>query len=171
MSEEFRSKAEAGGTPAHAEQKNKAAPAYVDWGERFHGADSSILGTTVLKACCQCGIELNQRKRFKDTQGRYWCPDCNAADHIRHQPAPCEDCRTAFPRDQMKEDHGKFICEECLGKRLLGSVEPAAPETPYAAPAAIVSPPQARSSFSTPVLAAALVVLALALLAAVWFLR
>ncbi len=169
MSEESIGKADASGTPAHAEQKNKAAPAYVDWGERFHGTDSSILGTTFLKACCQCGIELNHRKRFKDTQGRYWCPECNTADHIRHQPTPCEDCQTALPRDLMKEDHGKFICEECLGKRLLGSVGSAGPEKADAA-AVAGSVPAAGFRLSTPALAAALAVLALALLAAVWFL-
>ena len=170
MSEEFISKVGSGTTPTHAQQKNQAAPAYVDWGERFHGADSSILGTTAYKACCQCGIELNHRTRFKDSQGRYWCPDCNAVDHVRHQPAPCEDCRTAFPRDLMKEDHGKFVCEECLGKRLLGSIEMPEPHKPAAASVATVAAPPARPELSTPLLVAGLAALILALSATAYFL-
>lgn len=170
MSEDSTGKVDSGGTPGHAQQKNHAAPAYVDWGERFHGADSSILGTTAYKACSQCGIELNHRSRFKDSQGRYWCPECNAADHARHQPSPCEDCRTAYPRDQMKEDHGKFICEECLGKRLLGSVELAEPQKPVAASASTVSATSARPVLSTPLLVAGLGALAVALAMLAYFL-
>ena len=162
--------AASGSTPGHAQQKNQAAPAYVDWGERFHGADSSILGTTAYKACCQCGIELNHRSRFKDSHGRYWCPECNAADHARHQPSPCEDCRTAYPRDQMKEDHGKFICEECLGKRLLGSVELAEPQKPGPASAAAISLTPARPERTMPLLVGGLVALAVAVAAVAYYL-
>jgi uncharacterized paraquat-inducible protein A len=153
----------------------------VDWGERFHGSDSSVLGSTAYKACCQCGIDLNHRTRFKDSQDRYWCPECNAADRARHQPALCEDCQIAFPRDLMKQDRDKFICPECLEKRLLRSSEPvqAKNAVPVPAPAigamaparsAPVSAPASGSDTKTALLVAGLVAAGVGVLAIAYLL-
>lgn len=86
--------------------------------ERFRSSgDSSLMGQVVHKVCCVCGTELNHRPRFKDAEGRYWCPTCNEADHVKKQLVLCADCRTELPRAELKEQGGDLVCSACLERR------------------------------------------------------
>jgi len=86
--------------------------------ERLSSGDSSMVGEHVHKVCCVCGEILNHKPRFKDREGRYWCPTCNAADHEKVRPVPCADCGIEVPRADMKELHGVMLCPVCVEKFL-----------------------------------------------------
>ena len=79
--------------------------------------DSSALGVSVHKVCCRCGTELSGKTRFKDSQGKYWCPACNEKDQLRQQPAVCPDCKGEFTRADLQEFKGTAVCAECWEKR------------------------------------------------------
>lgn len=78
--------------------------------------DTSVMGVVVHKVCCICGEVLNHKPRFKDSQGRYWCPTCNEADHEKVMPAPCADCGIEMSRRDMKEVNGLLLCPVCVEK-------------------------------------------------------
>lgn len=120
------------------QDQGSAEGVYVDWGERFHGPDSGLVASsTTQKTCCQCGTDLTHHKRFRDSHGRYWCPDCNAADRSRHRTIPCSQCHTAYPHFQMLADQGKYLCPECVAKRMEPGTGHAVPSaTPTATRAA-----------------------------------
>lgn len=84
---------------------------------RLRAGESSIIGIVAHKVCCQCGMELNGRPRFKDSAGRYWCPTCNDHDHERNLPVPCADCGNELLHEQLKEFGGAMLCELCIEKR------------------------------------------------------
>lgn len=75
------------------------------------------------KICCICGADVTGKRRYKDKQGRYYCPDCNLIDTERQPPAPpppsvCVDCQKTFPREQLAEENGQLICETCRNERI-----------------------------------------------------
>lgn len=76
--------------------------------------ESSVMGTVIHKVCCQCGSELNHRTRFKDSQGRYWCPECNDIDRKKVLPTPCADCHLDLPRSDLVEYRGRLLCPVCI---------------------------------------------------------
>jgi hypothetical protein len=84
--------------------------------ERLSSGDSSVVGVKLHKVCCVCGELLNHKPRFKDHEGRYWCPSCNEADHQKVRPIPCADCGIEMSRLDMKEVNGLFICPVCMEK-------------------------------------------------------
>jgi hypothetical protein len=84
-------------------------------------ADSSLHGTAVSKSCCVCGVDLHGRTRFKDGQGRYWCPGCNEKDEIGKQPAVCPDCNASMIRADLVEFKGTPVCKPCWDKRKLAA--------------------------------------------------
>lgn len=34
------------------------------------------------KLCCKCGKDLAGAQRMKDSDGRYWCPNCHEEDRL-----------------------------------------------------------------------------------------
>ena len=89
---------------------------------RHHSTgDSSLSGEVVHKVCCQCGVELNHRPRFKDSTGRYWCPHCNDQDHMQHQPAQCAECKVEMMRSDLQDLFGVLLCPVCYDRRRLGT--------------------------------------------------
>lgn len=90
--------------------------------ERLHSnGDTSVVGVTVHKVCCVCGAVLNHKPRFRDGQGRYWCPTCNEADHERVRPVPCADCGIEMPRLEMKQVNDLLLCPVCVEKFMTDS--------------------------------------------------
>lgn len=79
-------------------------------------SDSSVSGVN-LKACCMCGTDLSGHTRFKDSRGRYWCPECNQKDELKKQPATCPDCAGEFTRADLIEFKGTPVCNPCWEKR------------------------------------------------------
>ncbi len=84
--------------------------------ERLRSGDSSLQGVKVYKVCCVCGTVLNNRPRFKDSDGRYWCSACNESDHQLNRPAPCADCGVEMSRRDLKEVRGLLLCPVCVTK-------------------------------------------------------
>lgn len=37
------------------------------------------LTRTAVKSCCVCGVDVTHRDRFKDHQGKYFCPGCKGS--------------------------------------------------------------------------------------------
>jgi hypothetical protein len=71
------------------------------------------------KVCCICGLNVSNRPRYRDTEGRYHCQTCWDR---RSQPAParlaspeyaCSVCQYLFPADQVYDDKGVVICHAC----------------------------------------------------------
>jgi hypothetical protein len=79
-------------------------------------SDSSVVGAQ-LKTCCSCGMDLSGRTRYKDSHGRYWCPNCNQKDEMKKQPATCPDCSGQFTRADLIEFMGTPVCSACWEKR------------------------------------------------------
>jgi hypothetical protein len=80
-------------------------------------AESSVVGIAGQKACCVCGCDLMHKTRFKDSTGRYWCPNCNQKDELAKVPADCPDCNNQFPQAELMEFKGVPVCKECWEKR------------------------------------------------------
>lgn len=97
--------------------KANAQQAHVNRLERLRSnGDSSVIGVAFHKVCCVCGEVLNHRTRFKDSQGRYWCPTCNEADQAKVKPEPCADCGIEMSRIDLKEVNGLMLCPVCVEK-------------------------------------------------------
>lgn len=91
--------------------------AHINRLERLRSTgDSSVIGVSFHKVCCVCGEVLNGKTRFKDSQGRYWCPTCNEADHAKVKPEPCADCGIEMSRMDLKEVNGLLLCPVCVSK-------------------------------------------------------
>lgn len=84
--------------------------------DRVRSGDSTVDGVVVHKVCCVCGTILNRKLRFKDHEGRYWCPACNGADQTKVQPLPCADCGIETPRMDLKQVGGLMLCPVCVTK-------------------------------------------------------
>jgi hypothetical protein len=85
--------------------------------EQHTSSHDSTVGTPAGKACCVCGTDLSGRTRFKDSQGRYWCPTCNEKDQLAKEPAACPDCNAQMTRADLVEFKGVPVCKECWEKR------------------------------------------------------
>ncbi len=80
-------------------------------------ADSTITSVSSAKLCCMCGIDLHGKKRYKDSDSRYWCADCNDADVKRREPTNCPDCRKEMTFGDLIEFKGTPVCQACWEKR------------------------------------------------------
>lgn len=80
-------------------------------------ADSTITSSPTAKLCCMCGVDLHGKKRYKDSDGRYWCDGCNEADIKRRQPATCPDCGKEMTFGDLIEFKGTPVCQACWDKR------------------------------------------------------
>ena len=83
-------------------------------------ADSSV-ASSAIKACCMCGTDLHGRMRYKDSAGRYWCPNCNEKDQKSKQPAACPDCNATFTRADLIEFKGTAVCHPCWERRRMAA--------------------------------------------------
>jgi hypothetical protein len=91
-------------------------------GRSQSSADSSMGGAAITeKVCCVCGTDLHGRTRFRDGQGRYWCPGCNEKDQQSRMPANCPDCNAQFMRADLVEFKGTPVCKACWEKRKLSA--------------------------------------------------
>jgi hypothetical protein len=75
------------------------------------------------KICCICGADVTGKRRYKDREGRYFCPDCNMLDAERKEAAPpppsvCGECQKTFPREELAEENGQLICEPCRTEKI-----------------------------------------------------
>lgn len=90
-------------------------------------ADAYQVSTTsIAKVCCTCGRDVAGQKRFKDAQGRYWCPDCVEEDEQRKHPIPCADCQKEFIKKDLLEHEGAQVCVGCHEKRMKAAKRAAA---------------------------------------------
>jgi hypothetical protein len=86
--------------------------------ESGYGGDLGGGGARGAKVCCTCGRDVAGQKRFKDAQGRYWCPDCVEEDEQRKHPLPCADCQKEFIKKELLEYQGLQVCGVCHEKRV-----------------------------------------------------
>jgi hypothetical protein len=78
--------------------------------------------TTVAgsKLCCKCGVDVAGRKRLKDHQGRYWCPECSQSDEKRKrliEGGICAVCGEAFHGHELSVIADATYCKRCLKTR------------------------------------------------------
>ena len=76
--------------------------------------------TAGAKLCCKCGIDVSGRKRLKDHQGRYWCPECSNSDEKRKkliESGICAGCGEAFHGHELSVIGDNTYCKPCLKKR------------------------------------------------------
>jgi hypothetical protein len=84
------------------------------------GAAPSSAGAAVEKICCSCGKNVVGQKRFKDTEGRYWCYDCGVEDHISKHPEDgiaCADCGAKFAPSKLHDFEDDVYCDACFKKK------------------------------------------------------
>lgn len=94
-----------------------AQQAHVNRLQRLKSSgDSSLIGVKFHKVCCVCGEVLNHKPRFKDQQGRYWCPTCNEADQQKVGLALCADCAMEMSKLDLREIGGLLLCPVCFEK-------------------------------------------------------
>ncbi len=87
------------------------------------------LNISSTKVCCACGEALEGKQRFKDSQGRYWCALCGAADREKQRQAvrtPCYVCGKMFASGSLFQVTSRSFCIECVPHR-------STPATPSAA--------------------------------------
>jgi len=74
------------------------------------------------KLCISCGKDVTGRKRFKDSAGQYWCPDCEKKDMKRKRvekkreeetKTVCGLCGTSVAVQNLQTYDGRFICPKC----------------------------------------------------------
>jgi len=117
MAEEERTEAMGSGENGAAMKRAAEQQARAARMERFKSSgDSSLQGVVIHKVCCVCSAILNHKPRFKDHEGRYWCPRCNREDHEKVRPAPCADCGIEMPRADMREVGTLLLCPVCVTK-------------------------------------------------------
>jgi len=86
--------------------------------------DSTVAGATT-KLCCVCGENVAGKKRYKDSAGRYWCPDCHEAGLMPGggvataavTTEPCPDCKQEFAPSEFVDIAGTRVCPACAEKR------------------------------------------------------
>lgn len=80
-------------------------------------ASSTMAGA---KVCRSCGKLLNNEKRMRDSEGKYWCIPCGEADQKnkgRIAGRRCGVCREIFSETQLVDKKGVAYCPKCLKQR------------------------------------------------------
>ncbi|MGA2499303.1 MAG: hypothetical protein ABSH20_16310 [Tepidisphaeraceae bacterium] len=85
--------------------------------EDLSSSGSAPSGAKHAKVCCVCGANLAGEKRYKDSEGRYWCCDCAKADTDKKTPAVCPDCNQQLTAGDLTDFEGQKLCHACIGKR------------------------------------------------------
>lgn len=74
------------------------------------------------KLCVSCGKDVTGRKRFKDSHGQYWCPDCEKLEFKRKRvekkredetKTVCGLCGTSVAVQNLLAYDNRFICQKC----------------------------------------------------------
>ena len=76
--------------------------------------------TAGAKICCRCGADVSGKKRLKDHDGRYWCPDCSNSDERRKKLVAsgiCSGCGEAFHGPELTVIGDNTYCKPCLKVR------------------------------------------------------
>ena len=76
--------------------------------------------TAGAKICCRCGADVSGKKRLKDSDGRYWCPDCSTSDEKRKRliaSGICAGCGEAFHGPDLSVIGDSTYCNRCLKVR------------------------------------------------------
>lgn len=70
------------------------------------------------KVCCQCGKDLEGKKRFKDSLG-YWCEACHYTEKKQETAGhvPCDSCGRYIAPAKLNEYENLKICTRCLRER------------------------------------------------------
>jgi hypothetical protein len=70
------------------------------------------------KICCQCGKDLNGKKRLRDSRG-YWCYACHKLDLEANKPRgeKCADCGRVVAATALGDFEGRKICGSCRNNR------------------------------------------------------
>ena len=72
------------------------------------------------KICCKCGCDVAGKKRIKDSQGQYWCADCNLADERKRRLVEggiCAGCGEHFFGPGLTLIGNSTYCKPCLKRR------------------------------------------------------
>lgn len=72
------------------------------------------------KYCCKCSKDVTHAPRMKDTEGRYWCPECAKKDEAKkmeHAGAVCKGCGESFSKPQLTWIGGMPYCKPCMTSR------------------------------------------------------
>lgn len=72
------------------------------------------------KYCCKCSKDVTHAQRMKDTDGKYWCPECAKKDEAKkqeHAGATCKGCHEAFSKPQLTWVGGVPYCKPCMTAR------------------------------------------------------
>jgi hypothetical protein len=74
--------------------------------------------TPKQKVCCQCGKDLNGKRRLRDSRG-YWCYACHKLDKEANKPkgVACSDCGRIVPEAALSEYEGLKLCAACRAER------------------------------------------------------
>lgn len=76
--------------------------------------------TAGAKICCKCGADVSGKKRLKDHEGRYWCPDCSRSDEKRKKLLAggiCAGCGEPFTQAELTVIGDNTYCKPCLKVR------------------------------------------------------
>ncbi len=87
-------------------------------GQQSSGDTFVEKAAVAVKVCCQCGKDLNGKKRLRDSRG-YWCAACHKLDKAAHAPKgiKCADCGRVVPEAGLTEYEGLQICGPCRTQR------------------------------------------------------
>ncbi len=80
------------------------------------------------KICIACGKDVSNTKRMKDSEGRYWCVDCGAADLARRKTSKagvaggglCAGCAEQYPEHKLTKFGRDKLCPKCVQARYKG---------------------------------------------------
>ncbi len=72
-----------------------------------------------MKVCCSCGIDVNGKKRTRDSRG-YWCYECHLKDKAANkvEGVRCADCGLKKKPSALFDYEGLKICQSCRQDRM-----------------------------------------------------
>ncbi len=80
--------------------------------------------TTAIKLCVNCGKDVTNDKRMRDSSGKYWCIACGQEDQLKKRAtaggASCSGCGGTFADHQLSVWGNKKLCTKCSVARSKG---------------------------------------------------
>jgi hypothetical protein len=97
---------------------NKPAMNGLESGSQSSGDTVIEKAAPQAKICCQCGKELDGKKRLRDSRG-YWCYACHKLDQEANKPKgeKCADCGRKVAAAALSDFEGRRICGSCRNDR------------------------------------------------------
>lgn len=70
------------------------------------------------RVCCQCGKDLEGKKRFKDSLG-YWCEACHYSEKKQAMAnhTPCDSCGRYVETHKLVDYENIKLCSRCVKER------------------------------------------------------